>query len=117
MTAHALRQVLQRPADAGLYHVSASGETSWCGYANYVLAYAARVQAATANIAAKQGPVLKTRLATPIPTSAYPTPARRPLNSRLDTRKLQAAFSLSLPAWQCGVERMLKEVCGSQSGH
>ena len=109
VTAHALRQVLQRPADAGLYHVSASGETSWCGYANYVLAYAARVQAATANIAVKQGPVLKTRLASPIPTSAYPTPARRPLNSRLDTRKLQTTFGLSLPPWQQGVARMLAE--------
>ena len=46
----------------------------------------------------------------PIPTSAYPTPARRPHNSRLDTRKLQAAFGLSLPPWQRGVDRMLVEI-------
>ena len=46
----------------------------------------------------------------PIPTSAYPTPAARPLNSRLDTRKLQAAFDIVLPDWQSGVERMLTEV-------
>ena len=45
-----------------------------------------------------------------IRTSAYPTPAQRPLNSRLDTRKLQAAFDLRLPAWQAGVDRMLAEV-------
>jgi dTDP-4-dehydrorhamnose reductase len=45
----------------------------------------------------------------PIATSAYPTPAQRPLNSRLDTRKLQQAFGLSLPDWQAGVRRMLTE--------
>ena len=41
---------------------------------------------------------------------SYPTPAARPLNSRLATRKLQDAFGLVLPAWQQGVERMLTEV-------
>ena len=46
----------------------------------------------------------------PIPTSAYPTPARRPLNSRLATQKLRQAFGLQLPPWQQGVERMLTEV-------
>ena len=45
-----------------------------------------------------------------IPTSAYPTPAQRPLNSRLDTTKLQRAFGLHLPPWQQGVQRMLAEV-------
>jgi len=47
-----------------------------------------------------------------VPTTEYPTPAKRPLNSRLDTRKLQAAFGLSLPHWQAGVERMLTEHLG-----
>ncbi|MBT9486698.1 MAG: sugar nucleotide-binding protein, partial [Rubrivivax sp.] len=42
--------------------------------------------------------------------SQYPTPATRPLNSRLSTQKLQQAFGLSLPHWQIGVERMLREV-------
>jgi dTDP-4-dehydrorhamnose reductase len=46
----------------------------------------------------------------PVPTTEYPTPARRPLNSRLDTRKLQSAFDIHLPHWQVGVERMLTEV-------
>ena len=45
-----------------------------------------------------------------VSTSAFPTPARRPANSRLDTRKLQQAFGLVLPAWQSGVERMLTEI-------
>ncbi|PHN95854.1 dTDP-4-dehydrorhamnose reductase, partial [Tenacibaculum discolor] len=48
----------------------------------------------------------------PIHTSAYPTPARRPLNSRLDTSKIQQAFGVTLPHWQQGVERMLNEIIG-----
>jgi dTDP-4-dehydrorhamnose reductase len=47
-----------------------------------------------------------------VPSSAYPLPAPRPHNSRLDTRKLQAAFDLRLPDWQVGVDRMLVEVLG-----
>ena len=46
----------------------------------------------------------------PVPTSAFPTPARRPLNSRLDTTRLQATFGLTLPPWQQGVDRMLAEI-------
>ena len=45
----------------------------------------------------------------PVPTSAFPTPARRPQNSRLDTSKLQSTFGLVLPHWQAGVARMLRE--------
>jgi len=47
-----------------------------------------------------------------IPTSAYPTPAARPLNSRLSTQKVQDAFGLTLPHWQVGAERMLTEILG-----
>ena len=46
----------------------------------------------------------------PIPTSAYPTPAARPRNSRLDTAKLRGTFGLVMPPWQVGVERMLTEI-------
>jgi dTDP-4-dehydrorhamnose reductase len=45
----------------------------------------------------------------PVPTSAFPTPAQRPLNSRLDTTQIQAALGLQLPHWQSGVARMLSE--------
>jgi len=107
-SAHAIRQVLQRPADAGLYHLTASGETSWYGYANMVLASAESSRAAIKDEASRPPP-LKARIASPIATSAYPTPARRPLNSRLDTRKLQTTFGLTLPPWQAGVARMLAE--------
>jgi dTDP-4-dehydrorhamnose reductase len=46
----------------------------------------------------------------PVLTSAFPTPAVRPLNSRLCTQKLQQAFDLVLPPWQQGVDRMLAEI-------
>ena len=101
VTAHAIRQLLQRPGDAGLYHLVAGGETSWHGYAKHVLAQAERAQEAIKIIA---------REVAPVPTSAFPTAARRPLNSRLDTSKLQATFGLRLPAWQHGVDRMLDEI-------
>lgn len=108
VTAHAIRHLLQHPEDAGLYHLAAGGETSWCGYANYVLAQVEYAQSAIKDVAS-QLQLLKTRIAIPIPTSAYPTPARRPLNSRLDTGRLAKTFDLVMPPWQQGVARMLAE--------
>ena len=106
VTAHAIRSVLQQPQQAGLYHLAAGGETSWNRYAKYVLAQAQTAQPTIKIVATAVDPV---------PTSAFPTPARRPLNSRLDTAKLQAAFGLSLPPWQQGVARMLEEVLGGRA--
>ena len=108
VTAHALRHLLQRPQDAGLYHLAAQGEASWFLYANYVLAGVSSMFVGNKSIANKSL-VLKTSTAIPIPTSDYPTPAQRPLNSRLDTSRLQATFGLTLPPWQQGVARMLTE--------
>ena len=48
----------------------------------------------------------------PVPTSAFPTPAKRPGNSRMNTQKLRDSFDLSLPTWQAGVDRLLTEVLG-----
>ena len=103
VTAHALRQLQTRPELAGLYHCIASGETTWHGYAKFVLA-----QAQALGLPLKAGPAQVAST----PTSSYPTPAKRPLNSRLDTGKLQAAFGLALPHWQAGVARMLTEISG-----
>ncbi|MEF8720964.1 MAG: dTDP-4-dehydrorhamnose reductase [Candidatus Accumulibacter necessarius] len=103
VTAHALRSVCQRSDLAGLYHLVAGGETSWHGYARHVIEHARQAgRAIRVAAAAIEG----------VPSSAYPLPAPRPHNSRLDTGKLQAAFGLSLPAWQIGVDRMLAEVLG-----
>ncbi len=101
VTAHAIRHLQQRPQDGGLYHCVAGGETTWHSYAKYVVEHARKAQPAI-NIKA-------TEIA-PVPTSAFPTPARRPHNSRLDNARLQAAFGLRLPPWQQGVARMLTEI-------
>ncbi|NDP63254.1 dTDP-4-dehydrorhamnose reductase [Polaromonas sp.] len=101
VTAHAIRQALQRPQDAGLYHLAAQGETTWNRYAKHVIAQAQLVQPAMKILASEVAAV---------PTSAFPTPARRPHNSRLDCTRLQTVFGLTLPAWQQGVDRMLAEI-------
>jgi dTDP-4-dehydrorhamnose reductase len=103
VTAHGIRRVRVHPQLGGLYHCVAAGETSWHGYARFAIEWA-RAHGAPVKVAADA--------IRPIPTSAYPTPAARPLNSRLTTGKLQAALDVQLPPWQAGVERMLTEVLG-----
>ncbi len=101
VTAHAIRHLAQHPQDGGLYHCVAAGETNWNLYAKEVLTLAAQAQPAIK---------LKATEVAPVPTSAFPTPAVRPHNSRLDTRRLQATFGLRLPHWRDGVARMLTEI-------
>lgn len=101
VTAHAIRAAQQRPELAGLYHLVAAGETSWHGYASFVIDYARH-----AGIPLKVAP----DAIQAVPTSAFPTPARRPHNSRMDTNKLQQTFGLNMPHWQDGVTRMLTEI-------
>jgi dTDP-4-dehydrorhamnose reductase len=105
VTAHAIRQVMHRqypqPEQAGIYHLAASGETTWNRYAKHILSQAGCTQPAIK--------IVTTEVAC-VPTSAFPTPARRPHNSRLNTDKLQITFGLSLPQWQQGVDRMLAEI-------
>lgn len=104
ITALALQRVQTQPERhdlAGLYHLVASGATSWHGYATLVIEQARH---AGIDIKTPQNAINK------IATEAYTTPARRPLNSKLDTLKLQTAFNLYLPPWQQGVARMLTEI-------
>lgn len=101
VTAHAIRHVQQRPQDEGLYHLAAAGETTWNGYAKYVLSLASGLPGG-ARIVAKE--------VAPVPTSVFPTPAVRPHNSRLNTQKVQKTFGVTLPHWQVGVTRMLREI-------
>jgi dTDP-4-dehydrorhamnose reductase len=100
VTAHAVRTVQVAPELSGLYHLVAAGETSWHGYACYVI-----------KTAQKMGQKLKITVdaIAPVATSAFPTPAKRPENSRLNTGKVEANFALTLPHWQIGVTRMLTE--------
>ena len=108
---------------SGIYHLSASGSTSWHGYAQFVIerARVKQAQGSTQSKVSKAGQASQVGQAASrikvapdaihaIPTSAYPTPAQRPLNSRLNTQKFQATFGLTLPNWQLGVARMLDEI-------
>ena len=104
VTANALRTVLSAPEStnlAGLYHLVAGGETSWHGFACHVLE---RAQARGQMLKAGPANVLA------IGTADYPTPAKRPFNSRLDTTRLRTSFGLHLPDWRIPVDRMLDEI-------
>lgn len=103
VTAHALRTVQHRAELAGIYHLAAAGETSWHGYAKFVIEQAHRAGLPVRFAAEAIEAIL---------TSDYPTPAERPLNSRLDTSKLQTNFGLILPEWKAGVARVLAEILG-----
>ncbi|MFV0371451.1 MAG: dTDP-4-dehydrorhamnose reductase [Azonexus sp.] len=101
VTALALQQWLHEksPAPAHrLYHLSAAQPVSWCAFAREIV-----------RLAGAQGRALRLKPEDirAIPTSEYPTPARRPANSRLDCRRLERDFCLQLPGWQPYLARML----------
>jgi dTDP-4-dehydrorhamnose reductase len=104
LTAQLIRQYQREGANVfpyGTYHVSASGETSWYDYARFVI-----------NEAVVAGKVLKAGpdAVTPLTTAQYPTPAKRPANSRLDTRHFRSTFGLRLPPWQESVRYILQQI-------
>jgi len=101
VTAHSIRKALISPEVSGLYHLVAGGETSWHGYASFVIEYA-RLAGVEIKVA--------TNAVQAVLTSSFPTPAKRPLNSRLSTKKLQNSFDLVMPTWQSGVTRLLAEI-------
>ncbi len=84
------------PFPSGIYHMCNAGETSWHGFASAIFADARRA-----------GLSLAVADCHPIPSDAYPTPATRPLNSRLDCGKLRESFGITLPEWQEGVQAAL----------
>jgi dTDP-4-dehydrorhamnose reductase len=101
LTALTVRAARVQPDLSGTYHAVAAGATSWHGYAQLVIETARERGVAL---------TLPSDALRPISTSAYPTPATRPLNSRLDTRKLRERFGVHLPDWESGVRRMLTEI-------
>lgn len=101
VTAHLVRNRDDAAQHSGVYHCVNAGETNWCDYAKFVLDFAQR-----AGVALKAGP----DQVMAIPSSAYPTPAKRPINSRLDTRKLRSTFGLQLPPWQHSLTHTLKQI-------
>jgi dTDP-4-dehydrorhamnose reductase len=99
MSAHAIAQTLQDVSKCGLYHAAASGETTWHGYASFVVEHAKTLDYG-----------IKATEIKAVPSGAFPTPAKRPANSRLDCNKLTTTFGLQCPPWQAGVARMLTEI-------
>jgi dTDP-4-dehydrorhamnose reductase len=102
VTAAAIGSIARGAApEPGIYHLTAAGATTWHGLAQFVI-----------GTALSDGATLKVTpdKVAPIPTSAYPTPAARPANSRLDTTKLRTALGLSLPDWTEGARRTVREL-------
>ena len=87
--------------DYGTYHVTNDGETNWHAYGSLIASELIKL-----NIKVK----CTTDKIHPILTSEYPTAAKRPLNSRLNTEKLKKTFMLELPHWESEVKRVLKEI-------
>lgn len=101
ITAQIIRQYQLNPTsiEMGHYHLAARGECSWYDYAKFIF-----------DVAREKGADLKVKQVNAIGTADYPTPAKRPHNSRLNTSKLQRNFSLHLPHWQQGVRQVLGEL-------
>ena len=103
VTVHALKLAIAQPELSGTYHLAARGETTWHGYARFLLG-AARESGL---------PVRPTDTGIePVATSAFPTVARRPRNSRLDVSRLEQTFDLRLPDWRVGVARAVAQIHG-----
>jgi dTDP-4-dehydrorhamnose reductase len=104
LTAHLIRQQLRGGPENfpyGTYHVVAGGETNWCDYARFVIGEASK---------AGKPMKVQTQDIRAITTSDYPTPAKRPANSRLDTSKFRKTFGLELPHWQHGLKHILQQI-------
>ena len=106
VTAEIVKQLLQEFSyrKYGTYHLVAEGETSWHGYAKYVVERANAMGLETK---------LDPKSIKPIKTKDVPLPAPRPANSRLDTTKVRETFGITLPAWQSEVDHVLAELISS----
>ena len=104
-TVHVIRQSQTEKSNdsfqSNLYHLTAAGETSWFGFAQAIVEQARHL------------PDLSLALneIRPIPTYDYPTPAQRPMNSRLTTAKLEKHFGLKMPSWDTTLQLCLAEYC------
>ena len=101
VTAYAILTLKYNPDISGLYHLVARGCISWFDFAKFILKHAEE-----ANIPLKT----PSTALQPLKSDDYPLPAKRPLNSRLNTRKLENTLDLTLPEWQIGASRTLTEI-------
>jgi dTDP-4-dehydrorhamnose reductase len=93
--------IAEQPSVIGIYHATAFGEVSWHGYASYLIA---KAHAMGYPIKVSPNAILA------VPSEAFPLPAKRPRNSRLDCSKLKATFRITPPHWQVGVDQLLEHL-------
>lgn len=86
-------QLIQEPSKSGTYHFSGAPDVSWADFATEVFAQAGRTMTVTL-----------------IPTAEYPTPAKRPLNSRMDCRSIERVFGIKRPNWRDGLKEILRDL-------
>lgn len=99
------RQVIAARADDprfGVFHMAGGGDTSWAGFAAAIFALARRHGMPAAEV-------------NPIATADYPTPAKRPANSRLDCNKLARNYGIHLPFWHDGLERCMARIASEMT--
>lgn len=102
---------------AGVYHMTAAGETTWYDFARAILEEAVSIPTTTPWFArATQGRPLISKRVVPIGTSEYPTPARRPAYSVLSNARLSNAFGLKLPEWRAQLQTAFRAAGESQKG-
>lgn len=91
------RNLIERPTDAalrGIFHMTGGGQTTWAGFAEEIF----RLSAARGGARARVVPIL---------SRDYPTPARRPANSRLDSARLKSIHGVAMPDWRDALERCM----------
>jgi dTDP-4-dehydrorhamnose reductase len=99
-----LMQALRKNTDlSGIYHLAPSGNTSWYGFAQYLLEKGQSIVDGLSSHSVNLNP---------IPTSQYPTPAQRPKNSLLNTNKISQEFGIFMPMWQTHADRFLNQNYG-----
>lgn len=102
VTSHTIPTVISQPELGGVYHLVPLGETSWYNYAHFIVAQARTL-----------GAPLSIQEIAPILSTNYITPAKRPLNSRLDCTKFENTFAIHRPDWEPGVIQALNKICGT----
>jgi dTDP-4-dehydrorhamnose reductase len=104
ITSACLIQALRKNTDlSGIYHLAPSGNTSWYGFAQYLLEKGQSIVDGLSSHSVNLNP---------IPTSQYPTPAQRPKNSLLNTNKISQEFGIFMPMWQTHADRFLNQNYG-----
>lgn len=114
------RAMAMQPFPGGVYHLCNAGQVSWCGFAQAIFMLARQAESMEYEAGAEAGrPAIICQQIKPIPTSAYPAPAKRPGNSRLDIAKAQQVLGIVMPSWEQGLQECFEKIyagSGLQAG-